>query len=143
MVQENTNILEEEVKAKKFTNLSAVVFAGATMFALPAAAHHSFAAYDDKNPVTFDGTVKEVSFTNPHVGVVVVAMKDGKQITYSVHGRSPAEWRRDGWKPSDFKIGDQVNVIGYPRRDTPLEVSIKTFTRVSDGKYFGAPPAKP
>lgn len=41
--------------------------------------------------------------------------------------------------PSDFKVGDKVNVIGFPRRDNGLEVAIKTFTRVSDGKSFGAP----
>lgn len=112
------------------------------MLAVPVAAHHSFAPYDDKNPVTIEGNLKEIKFANPHVGVVVVAMKDGKEITYSIHGRSPAEWRREGWKPSDFKVGDKVNVIGFPRRDNGLEVAIKTFTRVSDGKYFGAPPVQ-
>ena len=112
------------------------------MLAVPAAAHHSFAPYDEKNPVAIEGTLKEINFINPHVGVVVVAMKNGKEITYSIHGRSPAEWRRDGWKPSDFKVGDKVHVIGFPRRDNELEVAIKTFTRVSDGKYFGAPPVQ-
>ncbi|MEO8313593.1 MAG: DUF6152 family protein [Pseudomonadota bacterium] len=116
--------------------------AGAILLSVPAAAHHSFAPYDDKNPVTIDGTLKEVRFTNPHVGLVVDSVKDGKQVTYSIHGRSTGDWRRDGWKPSDFKVGDKVNIIGFPRRDNGLEVAIKTFTRVSDGKYFGAPPAQ-
>jgi hypothetical protein len=126
---------------KKLALLSSALIVGA-MLAVPATAHHSFAPYDAQNPVTIEGNLKEINFANPHVGVVVVAMKDGKEIIYSIHGRSPAEWRREGWKPSDFKIGDKVNVIGFPRRDNALEVAIKTFTRVSDGKYFGAPPVQ-
>ena len=130
------------MSVKKLTIISASAMVIGAMFAVPAAAHHSFAPYDAQNPVTIDGTLKEINFANPHVGVVVVAVKDGKPVTYSIHGRSPAEWRREGWKPSDFKLGDKVNVIGFPRRDNGLEVAIKTFTRVSDGKYFGAPPVK-
>lgn len=130
------------MSAKKLALPSWSALIAGALLAGPAAAHHSFAPYDDKNPVTIEGTLKEVTFANPHVGVVVVAMKDGKETTYSIHGRSPAEWRREGWKPSDFKVGDKVNVIGFPRRDNGLEVAIKTFTRVSDGKYFGAPPVQ-
>lgn len=130
------------MSAKKLALSSWSALIAGALLAGPAAAHHSFAPYDDKNPVTIEGTLKEVTFANPHVGVVVVAMKDGKETTYSIHGRSPAEWRREGWKPSDFKVGDKVNVIGFPRRDNGLEVAIKTFTRVSDGKYFGAPPVQ-
>jgi len=94
-----------------------------------------FPSYDGNGMYLSMGNIT----ANPHVGLVVVAKKDGKEITYSVHGRSPAEWRREGWKPSDFKVGDKVSVIGFPRRDNGLEVAIKTFTRVSDGKNFGAP----
>lgn len=130
------------MSAKKLALPSWSALIAGALLAGPAAAHHSFAPYDDKNPVTIEGTLKEVTFANPHVGVVVVAMKDGKETTYSIHGRSPAEWRREGWKPSDFKVGDKVNVIGFPRRDNGLEVAIKTFTRLSDGKYFGAPPVQ-
>ena len=68
------------------------------------------------------------------------AVKDGRQVTYDVRGRSPSEWRRDLWKPSDFVIGGRVHIVGFARRDNPLELAIKTFTRVSDGKYFSAPP---
>lgn len=127
---------------KKLALLSSPVLILGAMFAVNASAHHSFAPYDSQNSVTIEGTLKEVNFANPHVGVVVVAMKDGKEIAYSIHGRSPAEWRRDGWKPSDFRVGEKFNVVGFPRRDNGLEVAIKTFTRVSDGKYFGAPPAQ-
>ena len=129
------------IKTLTILSVTAAAFA-ATLSVAPAMAHHSFAPYDDKNPVTIDGNIKEVHFTNPHVGIIVVVLKDGKQVTYSIHGRSPADWRRDGWKPSDFKVGDKVNVVGFPRRDTALEVAIKTFTRSSDGKYFGAPPGQ-
>ena len=130
------------MSVKKLTIVSASAIIVGAMFAAPAAAHHSFAPYDDKNPVTVQGELKEVAFAHPHVGFVVVAVKDGKPVNYSIHGRSPADWRREGWKPSDFKVGDKVNIIGFPRRDNGLEVAIKTFTRVSDGKYFGAPPVK-
>jgi hypothetical protein len=129
---------------KKPNILSAsAAIAGAMFYVVPALAHHSFAPYDDKKLLTIVGTVKEVKFRNPHVSIIVAGTKDGKPATYDIRGRSPAEWRRDGWKPSDFRVGGQVNVLGYPRRDNPLELAIKTFTRVSDGKYFGAPPGKP
>src|SRR5688500_7767565 len=77
-----TRILEVEMSIKKLALLSASALIVGAMLAVPATAHHSFAPYDAQNPITIEGNLKEINFANPHVGVVVVAMKDGKEITY-------------------------------------------------------------
>ncbi|HTL68355.1 MAG TPA: DUF6152 family protein, partial [Lacunisphaera sp.] len=39
---------------------------GALAIAAPAAAHHSFAMFDQQKIMTLDGTVHEFQWTNPH-----------------------------------------------------------------------------
>ena len=85
--------------------------------ALPAFAHHSFAAFDDSKQVTLKGTVREFQWTNPHSWLQLnVVDADGKTTEWSVEMLSPNVLRRMGWTKSSVKSGDEVTVVIHPLR---------------------------
>lgn len=65
--------------------------------------HHGGAAYDQTKSVTFEGTVTEMQFANPHV-LVYWDVKSGEQAGQKWSGwlTAPTKLARAGWsaKPS-------------------------------------------
>ena len=109
---------------------------GLLAIALPAAAHHSFAMYDQTKEQTIEGTVKEYQWTNPHAWIFVnVAGSDGKVAEYGIELTSPNLLMRRGWRPSTLKTGDKVTVVLNPLRDGTPGGKIVSVT-MSDGKVL-------
>lgn len=92
----------------------AVFGAVAVAAAMPAAAHHSFAMFDQKQIVTLDGTVHEFQWTNPHAFLEV---DDQKGTRWSLELNSPNNLKRQGWSRDVVKPGDKVVVRMNPLRD--------------------------
>ena len=126
-----------------------IVLALIATLAVPASAHHSFAAeYDAKKPVTLKGTVTKVEWVNPH-GWIYIDVKgpSGKVANWAVEAGSPAVLARRGLKKTFLPIGAEVVITGYQARDgsnTANGASVK----FPDGRdiFFGsqgadAPPA--
>jgi hypothetical protein len=107
--------------------------------ALPVAAHHSGAMFDDKTSLTLNGTVKAFQWTNPHCFIqMLVAGKDGNTAEWSVELGAPFEVIRTGFKPKSLQPGDKITVVIHPMRDgsnAGLFVSAVT----ADGKQLGKP----
>jgi hypothetical protein len=82
-----------------------------------AAAHHSFAMFDNTKEQTLVGTVKEFQWTNPHTWLQVMVDDGGKQVEWSIEGSSPNGLARRGWTRTSFKPGDKVTVIIHPLKD--------------------------
>jgi hypothetical protein len=84
-----------------------------------AAAHHSNAAYDTDHPVTMEGTVKTVNWTNPHITFVVE--KDPKDeepaSTWIFEVSSPGVLTRSGWTKRSLQPGDHAVFRYAPLRD--------------------------
>ena len=61
-------------------------------------AHHSFAMFDQENPIELAGTVQEFKYTNPH-WYLLLAVKgpDGSTVIWNLEGRAPSLMARDGW----------------------------------------------
>lgn len=91
--------------------ISAVCVFVATTFA--ATAHHSFAIYDDKNPMTVTGVVKEFRWTNPHSWLFVTP-DDGGETAWEIELGPINMLSRQGWTRSTFEPGDRVAVEIHP-----------------------------
>jgi hypothetical protein len=86
--------------------------------AMPAVAHHSYAAFDRNIAITLKGTVADVEWTNPHTYFIVVAPgpNGGEPIRWTIEGNPPAGMERDGWKKGAAKSGDNIVMVINPLR---------------------------
>ena len=107
------------------------------LFGVEAGAHHSGAMFDSKKEVTVTGTVKEFQYSNPHSWLLVdVTGKDGKVTTWGFEAEGPSTLTRAGIRPSDFRPGTKIEIVGRPMRDGRPAASWVRATRLSDGKVF-------
>ena len=99
--------------------MSIAVFLAALLLAAASAeAHHSSVMFDNQKEVTFEGTVKEFQFTNPHSWLLVdVTNKDGSVTTWGFEAEGPTALLRNGVHPADFKAGTKLTITGHPMKD--------------------------
>jgi len=90
----------------------------AGLLAVPAAAHHSFAMFDNTRSVTLHGKVTAYQWTNPHSYLDIDA-EDGKGGIkhYTMEMTSPNMLHRGGWSSRTVKAGDVVTAVMSPLRD--------------------------
>jgi Family of unknown function (DUF6152) len=78
-------------------------------------AHHSFAMFNMELPTELEGTVQEFRFSNPHSFLLVkVKGQDGRTVTWTLEGTSPASLGRDGWSGQTLRPGDQIRLTIWP-----------------------------
>jgi hypothetical protein len=80
-------------------------------------AHHSFAMFDQGNPIEIAGTVVEFRYTSPHSFILVdVKGKDGASTVWNLEGPSPSILARDGMSAKSLKPGDELVLMIDPLR---------------------------
>lgn len=89
----------------------------ALIAALPASAHHSPAQFDLSKIITFDGTVTDFEWKNPHVFVQVETVDAaGDPATVEVEADGISILVPNGWSPDSLRPGDRVSVAAHPAR---------------------------
>jgi hypothetical protein len=107
-------------------------------------AHHSFAAqYDADKPITLNGTVARIEWTNPHFHFYVdVKDEKGAVTQWAFEGYPPNMLVRQGWKKDvTMKVGDTVSVSGWRARDGSNSAHAREVTFADGKKLFYGPPA--
>jgi Family of unknown function (DUF6152) len=80
-------------------------------------AHHSFAMFDQENPIELEGVVQEFKFTSPHSYLLLeVKGPDGSTTVWNLEGRAPSLMARDGWTSKTLQPGDEIILTIQPLR---------------------------
>jgi hypothetical protein len=113
---------------------------GAILSAPPVVAHHSFAAeFDATKPITKQGFVTKIEWTNPHVWFYInVKNEDGTVTNWGFEMGPPHGLQGRGWTRTTMKLGDEVLVNGTQARNGSNRGNARTVTMVATGQKLGA-----
>jgi hypothetical protein len=112
---------------------SAVVILGLMSTSVVLSAHHSWPVGYEKL-VTVKGTVKEISWMNPHpMFKVDVKANDGKTETWEIGGPAINRMEANGWNATTVKVGDVITGTGYQFMDGQKIIRLERVV-LADGK---------
>jgi hypothetical protein len=122
----------------KIKQIVMIVSAGAVVSAVPAWAHHAFAAeFDAKKPVHLEGVVTKVELINPHSWIHVdVKAADGSVASWMVEAGSPNVLLRRGFTKATIAPGTPVVVEGYQSKDGSMRANGRDVTLPNGQKLF-------
>ncbi len=83
----------------------------------PAASHHSFAMFNQREIMTIVGTVVEFQWTNPHAFIELEERRGGSVRHWSIELNSPNNLSRQGWRRTSLRPGERVTLRMNPLRD--------------------------
>jgi hypothetical protein len=126
----------------------AACVAAVLLAAPPLLAHHSFAMFDLERNLTFQGTVVDYRWANPHVHVTL-RVEPGPNVDPAHVGTWDLEaagstviMARQGWGRTTLKAGDQITVVVRPLRDGAKGASLFYMVQ-PDGKRLYTDIARP
>lgn len=97
----------------RMASITAAALAVAAI-AVPVAAHHSFAMFDQRKIMTLEGQVVEFQWTNPHA-FIELASADGRH--WSIELNSPNNLKRQGWSRTSLRSGERITLRMSPLRN--------------------------
>ena len=121
-------------------NKIAILFAAIVLLAIavPAIAHHAFAAeYDADQPVKLKGKVTKFEWTNPHARFYIdVVDEKGVVSNWNLELASPNVLRRNGWTSKILQIGEEITVEGSRARDGSKMANARVVTLANGQRVF-------
>src|ERR671922_2019916 len=115
-----------------------VTVVGLLLAAVPAWAHHAFAAeFDQNKPIKVQGAVVKWELTNPHSWIHIdVKSPDGKVATWMIEGASPNNLYRLGLTKESLPAGTVITVEGYQAKDGTTKAVGRNITFANGKKFF-------
>ena len=115
-----------------------VLLAGLALVCLaapPVVAHHAVGAeYDADQPVTLNGTVTRIEWTNPHSRLYMdVKDADGTVVNWNLELTARSALVRQGWTSRSVQVGDMLTVVGHMARSGAKMVNAREIT-TADGR---------
>jgi len=108
---------------------------------VPVCAHHSPAQFDLTKIVTFDGTVTEFEWKNPHVFVHVETIDDdGDVATVEIEADGLSILVPHGWSSQSLASGDRVTVAAHPARAASRRTVLGYSITKQDGTVLAPNP---
>jgi hypothetical protein len=116
------------------TALSALACLGLGAVAVPALAHHAFAAeYDGDKPLDLTGVVTKARWVNPHSWLYFdVKASDGTVTNWGVELGAPNALASKGLQKTDLQPGAEIQVKGYRSKNVGYAVTVT----LHDGRSF-------
>ena len=104
---------------------------------VPALPHHSFAIYDFRTLIPFDGVVVTLNFRNPHIQMTLrtVDTNGREQLIDFVEGPPASMYTRNGLKPEQIAPGTRITAVGSPQTQDPGKFYLRTI-RLQDGSEY-------
>jgi hypothetical protein len=86
---------------------------------LPAAAHHSTAAFDTTRVVKLEGTITQFRWINPHASIKIDSISEGDAPdgVWTVEMTAPNVLINEGWTRTALQVGDKVTMFVNPLRN--------------------------
>ncbi len=104
------------MKARIFSLLAALSLS--LVISGPAFAHHSMSMYDRSHDTTFQATIVEFDWANPHSHIIfTVTDEHGNVVKWDAEGGGPHRLEKRGWNKDSLKPGEKVTIIGNRNRD--------------------------
>ena len=121
------------MKRTVFTSIAALLLSVGSMIA-----HHGYAEYDRNAPVSMEGIVKQVLWTNPHVILTLETQTKGE---YSVEWGAVFQLARTGITAVPVKAGDHLVVTGSINRNPEKRILtiVQEIRRPADGWHWESP----
>jgi hypothetical protein len=122
----------------KLKLVSSIILAAAAVIAVPAIAHHSFAAeFDATKTIDLTGVVTKVEWANPHTFIYIdVETESGDYENWAIEMGSPNGLMRRGWTRNSLQIGDVVNITGSRARDDSFKGNARAVVLANGERLF-------
>ena len=119
----------------KLKQMALVACAGLILAAVPAWAHHAFAAeFDASKPVKLRGTVTKMEWINPHSWIHIdVTDANGNVTNWMIECGSPNIMLRRGFTKRSLEVGTEISVKGYQAKNGTNRANGSSIT-FKDGK---------
>src|SRR5262245_61863265 len=123
---------------RRVLGVPAAVAIISALTAVPAWAHHSFAAAFDANAlVTVKGVITQAKLANPHSWIYLdVKDANGNVVQWGFEAQTPTALIRSGVKPEIFKVGSTVTIRGCHARDMTKNEGAAREIILADGRSY-------
>jgi hypothetical protein len=124
----------------------AVTMLLAASFVHPALAHHSFGMFDLQKNITYEGTVLQYNWENPHSHIILKIGPEARDPSmvgvWDIEVQAVNIMFRQGWTRSTYKRGDKATIVAHPMRDGSKGASL-FYAIMPDGHRLYGDIARP